>query len=144
MYVDYEFYSNDFHGSMTEDEFYKIELKAESYIRYFLFLSASVMDGEPIASIQNAVCAVADVLNAYYKGKKVRETQGMGIGLMVKGETNDGYSVTYTVEKADGETEEIYLRKKAYDAAYMYLLSSGHLIRRIGCSYGCECGYNSL
>lgn len=142
MYADYEFYSKAFNGSMTEDEFNKIEPKAESYVRYFLLLRASVMDGEPIVSLQNAVCAVADVLNTYYKSKTIRDNQG--IGGIVKSENNDGYSVTYAVEKADGETEETYLRKKAYDAAYMYILGSGYLSRKVGCPHGCKCGYNSL
>lgn len=49
----------------------------------------------------------------------------------VKSENSDGYSVTYVTEQTDGQTAEELLRKKAYEAAYMYLLPTGWLGRKV-------------
>ena len=87
--------------------------------------------------------AVSDVLGEHYSAKAARATQG-GSGAAVKSENNDGYSVSYAVEQADGETEETYLRKKAYDAAYLYLLPTGLLNRKVGCCHDHKCGRDHL
>ena len=132
MYTDYAFYAGTYGGGMPEGDFKKYEPRAEEYIRYFLFSKAGLMNQEPIPDLQKAVCAVSDVLGEYYSAKASRTAQG-GSGAAVKSENNDGYSVSYAVEQADGETEENYLRKKAYDAAYLYLLPMGLLSRKVGC-----------
>lgn len=57
----------------------------------------------------------------------------------VKSENNDGYSVSYAVEQADGQTMEELIRKKAYEAASTYLLPTGWLSRKVGCCHADEC-----
>ena len=52
---------------------------------------------------------------------------------------NDGYSVSYAVEQADGQTMEELIRKKAYEAASTYLLPTGWLSRKVGCCHADEC-----
>ena len=73
-------------------------------------------------AVKDAVCAVADV---YYSCKKKQEAG------TVKSESNDGYSVSYAVEQADGQTMEELIRKKAYEAASTYLLPTGWLSRKV-------------
>lgn len=143
MYVDHAFYSGVYGGVMSEQDFAKYEPRAEAYIRYFLFSSAGVMDQEPVSGIQMAVCAVSDVIGDYYTAKASRAAQG-GSGAAIKSENNDGYSVSYAVEQMDGETEENYLRKKAYDAAYLYLLPLGLLGRRVRCCCDNKCRCDCL
>lgn len=143
MYVDYTFYTGTYGGTMSEQDFARYEPRAEAYIRYFLFSKASIMEQEPVIGLQMAVCAVSDVLYGYYTAKASRTAQG-GSGAAVKSESNDGYSVTYAVEQADGETEETYLRKKAYDVAYLYLLPLGLLNRKAGCCHDHKCGCDCL
>lgn len=79
--------------------------------------------------------AVADV---YASCEKKREAG------TVKSENNDGYSVSYTVEQADGQTVEELIRKKAYEAASTYLLPTGWLSRKVGCCCVNECNDNCL
>lgn len=143
MYVDYDFYKSKYGGTLDETVFNKYEPRAESYIRYFLFSKAGLLDQRPDDSIQRAVCAVTDVVGDYFIQKTHKSASGIS-GAAVKSETNDGYSVTYSVEREDGETEEVYLRKKAYDAAYIYLLPSGALNRKVGCCCDYECGCDYL
>ena len=143
MYVDYDFYAEEYGGAMSEDDFNKYELRAEAYVRYFLFSKSGIMDREPIRDVQMAVCAVSDVLGEHYSAKAARAAQG-GSGAAVKSENNDGYSVSYAVEQKDGETEESYLRKKAYDTAYPYLLPTGLLSRKVGCCHDHKCGCDCL
>lgn len=143
MYADYKFYTERFGGKLTEEEFASCEPKAEAYIRYFLFTNGSVLDKEPVAGVQMAVCAVADVIGEYYSQQESRAASG-GSGAAVKSESNDGYSVSYAVEQTDGETAEIFLRKKAYDAAYLYLLPLGLLCRKVVYPCDHECGCDCL
>ena len=143
MYVDYTFYTGTYGGTMSEQDFARYEPRAEAYIRYFLFSNAGIMEQEPVIGLQMAVCAVSDVLYGYYTAKASRTVQG-GSGAAVKSESNDGYSVTYAVEQKDGETEEVYLRQKAYDAAYHYLLPLGFLGRRVGCCCDDKCRCDCL
>lgn len=122
MYVDYAYYANKFGGKMPENEFNEYERISEAYIRSITYINGDIflVDSE---EIKMAVCSVADV---YEKGSQ----SGCG---QVKSENNDGYSVSYVTEQADGQTSEELLRKKAYSAAYMYLLPTGWLSRKARC-----------
>lgn len=84
--------------------------------------------------MNDAVCAVAEV---YYKYNAQQQTGTAP----VKSENNDGYSVTYVTEQSDGKTAEEVVKKKAYDAAYPYLLPTGWLSRKVAmqCDHKCRC-----
>ena len=130
MYVDYDFYNSKYGGTLNKEAFIKYEPRAEAYIRYFLFSKAEMLD------------QACDVIGGHY-AKKETQTAQCGSSSVVKSENIDGYSVSYAVEQVDGETEESYLRKKAYDAAYFYLLPLGVLNRKVGCccDHECRCDY---
>lgn len=138
MYVDYSYYAEVFHGEMPTDSFEKNEKKAEAYIRYLTYLNGDIFSKKDEA-VKNSVCAVADI---YYEEAKRQKING-GNGT-VKSENNDGYSVTYVTEQTDGQTAEEILQKKAYDAAYVYLLPTGWLSRKARCGHAHKCGYNDL
>ena len=137
MYVDYNYYVNEYSGGMSEEEFQSSERKAEAYIRSITYISGNIFEVEDIA-VKKAVCSVADVYHAFDLKKK-RQKNGT-----VKSENNDGFSVSYVTEQVDGQTEEELIRKKAYEAARMYLLPTGWLSRRVGCRYDHQCRYHGL
>ena len=71
MYVDFEYYSSVFSGSvLSEGAFQKAEQEAETYIRYLTYLNGDIFaDTAQADAIKGAVCAAAD---AYHMA--VRET----------------------------------------------------------------------
>ena len=78
MYVDFEYYSSVFSGSvLSEGAFQKAEQEAETYIRYLTYLNGDIFaDTAQADAIKGAVCAAAD---AYHMA--VRETAE---GVLVK------------------------------------------------------------
>lgn len=135
MYVTYEYYANSYHGTMPESAFTAAGQRAEAYIRYLTFGRGDAFIAES-GAVWNAVCAVADV---YHAAESRQGSTGP-----VKSENNDGYSVSYVTEQTDGQTAEEVTRKKAYEAAYMYLLPTGWLSRKVRCRNACECGHYAL
>lgn len=129
MYVDYEYYLNEYGGTSTPYEHFRsTEKKAEAYIKKLTYVRGDIFAVENDA-VKDAVCAVTDVYYAYNK-----KTQNGTI----KSENNDGYSVTYVTEQQDGESMEELIRKKAYAVASTYLLSTGWLSRKVRCGHDYE------
>lgn len=129
MYADYSYYADHYGGDIPERKYPSAERRAEAYIRKLTYVRGDIFAVENTA-VKDAVCAVADV---YYSCKKKQEAG------TVKSESNDGYSVSYAVEQADGQTMEELIRKKAYEAASTYLLPTGWLSRKVGCCHADEC-----
>lgn len=141
MYADYAYYVSQYDGKMPEDAYPAAERRAEAYIRYLTHLNGDIfaLDHD---MVRDAVCAVADI---YYADAVQRAAQAAeGRQGAVKSESNDGYSVTYVVEQQDGETADAALRRKAYDAAYLYLLPTGWMSRRVRCGHDHEYEYHGL
>ena len=134
MYVDYSYYMDQYGGDIPEKDYPAAERKAEAYIRKLTYIRGNIFAIENVA-VKDAVCAVADV---YASCEKKKDTG------TVKSENNDGYSVSYAVEQADGQTVEELIRKKAYEAASTYLLPTGWLSRKVGCCCVNECNDNCL
>lgn len=97
MYVDFEYYSSVFSGSvLSEGAFQKAEQEAETYIRYLTYLNGDIFaDTAQADAIKGAVCAAAD---AYHMA--VRETAEGG---NVKSESKDGLSVSFVVAVKTGK-----------------------------------------
>lgn len=134
MYVDYEYYSNVFSGSvLTEEIFQNAEQEAETYIRYLTYLNGDIFaDAVQADAIKGAVCAAAE---AYYTA--VRETAEGG---NVKSESKDGFSVSFVVSRKDGETAADYVKRCMYQVIRLRLLPTGWLSRKAGCKYDYKCG----
>ena len=112
-----------------------MERRAKAYIRQLTYVRGDIFALEN-DTVKDAVCAAAEV---YYQYETNRKTAGT-----IKSENTDGYSVTYVTEQTDGKTAEELLKKKAYDAVYPYLLTTGWLSRKVGIYYDHECGCNCL
>lgn len=119
-YADYKFYTDTFHGStIPEVAFSSAILRASIYIKYITF--GRIEDTEIPEEVRLAACAVSEVFHADDEMKA-----GTG-GLEIKSENNDGYSVNYVTDGPDGKP--ITAEKKAYKAAYPYLIHTGLMYR---------------
>ena len=134
MYVDFEYYSSVFSGSvLSEGAFQKAEQEAETYIRYLTYLNGDIFaDTAQADAIKGAVCAAAD---AYHMA--VRETAEGG---NVKSESKDGLSVSFVVARKDEETVEQYVKRCMYQMIQIRLLPTGWLSRKAGCKHDHKCG----
>lgn len=136
MYVTYGYYADEYGGKLIEEKRFSVmERRAKAYIRQLTYVRGDIFALEN-DTVKDAVCAAAEV---YYQYETNRKTAGT-----IKSENTDGYSVTYVTEQTDGKTAEELLKKKAYDAVYPYLLTTGWLSRKVGIYYDHECGCNCL
>lgn len=134
MYVDFEYYSNVFGGSILKEEtFPKAVQEAETYIRYLTYLNGDIFADQAQAdTIKGAVCAATD---AYYTA--VRESAEGG---NVKSESKDGLSVSFVVARKDGETANDYAKRCMYQVIRTWLLPTGWLSWKAGCRHDHKCG----
>lgn len=138
MYVDFEYYSGVFGGSiLTETTFLRAEQEAEAYIRYLTYLNGDIFaDMAQADAVKGAVCAAAE---AYHTA--VREAAEGG---NIRSESKDGLSVSFVVARKDGETADDYVKRCMYQAIRLRLLPTGWLSRKAGCRHdhkypGCDC-----
>lgn len=124
MYVDFEYYSTMFSGSvLTAETFPKAERDAEVYIRYLTYLNGDIFaDTAQADTIKCAVCAAAEACYA----ANMEQQQGGN----VKSENKDGMSVSFIVARKDGETVDEYVKRSMYQAVRVRLLPTGWLSRR--------------
>lgn len=129
-FVDFEYYRDEFQGRLIQWEcFQEAAERAGSYLCYVT--QNRVLHQKDREEVKNALCAAAE---AYYIYTTTTDKE-------VKSENTDGYSVSYVVERKDGQIREDVLRKKMYKAIYPYLAFTGLLSRRINndhkCRYDC-------
>ena len=117
MYADYNFYKNEYKGSVIPDapSFDRVAVEAKAYLSYVTHnniteeLPEVVMD-----KVKLAQCAIADVC---YK-RELDETANV-----VSSESVGNHSVTYSVTKADYRQREL----EKYSKAKIYLRGTGLL-----------------
>lgn len=114
--VDYKYYTETFHGKMTEADFERLSVYASAYLDELTFGKISAeLDSDTKDKAKRAFCAVAD---AY----RLNE-QGGGIAA----ESNDGISVTYVAGVSNAKTDG----RRLYEAAALFLSSTGLLYRGV-------------
>ncbi len=133
MYVDFEYYSSVFNGSvLSERTFPQAEQEAETYIRYLTYLNGNIFaDAVHTDSVKRTVCAAADVC---YTARQEQEQGGN-----LKSESKDGVSVSFVVARKDNETVEQYLKRCMYQVIRPRLLPTGWLSRKAGGRNDNEC-----
>lgn len=104
--ADYTYYVRHFNGGLSEEEFNKALPRASAYVNALIF-GRNVPDAYA-ENVMSAVCAVVDEIDATSGG-------------VVASASNDGYSETYAVNRT--------AEQRLYDAAYLYLASTGLLFR---------------
>lgn len=118
-YADYEFYVTKYLGELDQDDFDRVIIKSSAHVRKITFGRADQhMDDE---NVKLATCAVCDVIAIFDSRMKIHN------GLNITSENTDGYSVSYANEQVSGESTEELLNRKIYQAAEVYLLSTGLL-----------------
>lgn len=124
MYVPYEFYKASYGGMIPESEYARAEAHAEAVIRHLTFHNGDIF-AEENDDVKKAVCAAAEVI---YQQTPQGSGAVAGAG-SVKSVNNDGYSVSFSTEKTDGQTSEVFLQRKVHDAISVYLTHTGWLCR---------------
>lgn len=141
MYVDFPYYQKEYGGTMPEEAFPPAVRRAEAYISYLTSLNGDIFSVQSDA-VKQAVCAAADIYYTDMQEKVRRAAEGREGA--VKSENNDGYSVSYVTEQMDGQTAEELLKKKVYEAVYIYLVPTGWLSRRVRRGHDNKCGHHHL
>ncbi len=109
MTVDYAFYTDTYHGALTEDGFSRASVFASAYLDELTMGRITDRLGEKDRlAVKLALCAVCDA--------RAVDEQRDGIAA----ESNDGISVSY--DKSTG---------RMYNAAALYLASTGLLYRGV-------------
>lgn len=114
MYVDYDFYQNNYGGRVSPLEFPRLEIQASNIVNFYTFNRIKEVDD----SIRFAVCELVDYL------KEVKDKGGKEIA----SEKVGTHSVTYVVGTKEG-IDPIEKRKK--DIVNKYLGHTGLMYRGI-------------
>lgn len=136
LYADYQFYIEEYNGDVTENEFKSAIIHASQYIRYISLGKSDSYSGE---ELKYASCALADAYISAYKLSGGNSSPGQK-----KSEDTDGYRVSYVTQTIDGESVETLFKRKAYPLAKQWLLNTGLLCRRAGCSNDYKCKLYTL
>lgn len=107
--VDWEFYTEEYCGEMSEREFKRYSAAAAAYVAQITFNRVLPDDAG-----KRAVCAVADVM------RRAQSRAG------ISREENDGVAVTYT------GTSSAEVMAECYRAAALYLGGTGLMYRGVG------------
>lgn len=102
MYVDYDFYSNNYGGNVLQDEFTRLEMQASTIVDYYTFNRIKEADDK----VKFAACELIDYL------KELEDTGGKEI----ESEKVGSHSVTYA---KNDDTNPI--ARKQYDIVKKYL-----------------------
>ena len=109
-YTDYTFYTGQYGGELTEEQFRRVIVPVSAHIRRITFDRAD----RSMEEVQHAACACCDLLYAEHQGREVAS------------ENIDGYSVSY-VQEQGGKTAQEILAGKIYQTAALYLEPTGLL-----------------
>lgn len=117
-YVDYNFYTDDYKGTLIpESAFDNLELKASYFIDSITF-NRIVGSGEISGDVAFAICAVAEVINKITANGGIKSSETIG-----------NHSITYLNNSSSNGT--LSENKMMYDAAYPYLVNTGLLYRGV-------------
>lgn len=122
-YADYTFYTNEYHGKITDEQFEAAIVPASAYIKR---ATLGRSEGSDCEELKYAACAVCDAYASVYLSSD--ETGGKA----VKSENTDGYSVSYALEAPEGTSTENLFMTKASQRMKMYLAGTDLLSRKVG------------
>lgn len=116
IYADYDYYKNEFGGSVVpEPSFIRAVKIASSYMDVFTF--NRILKSDIVDLIKDCACDMAETV---YQLKLKESTDKT-----IKSESNDGYSVSYVTEQKDGQDVNLLLKNKLYHICKVYLLNTG-------------------
>lgn len=106
MYADFIFYAEKYMGTLSDEEFARLSVRAKAEIDRLTFGRASAATGKDLEAVQFAFCAVVDELS----------NQAKGISGEIVSESNDGISRSY----ASGVAKTPQQRIQAAADLYLY------------------------
>lgn len=112
--VDYRYYVEEYGGNMEEESFFKASRRASAYISGLTMEKSELPRWAEDSRVKDAICSVSE---EFY-----RQSDGRG---EVASETNHNISRSYVTSGRSNE-------QKLYNAACMYLATTGLLYRGIG------------
>ena len=135
IYADYEFYSGCYYGSINEEDFQRLVVRASSFLDYYTRNKAKEYAG--LEELQMACCALVDVYKLIETSKELAN-KDMTAGLSsdaIQSETVGGYSRTM---RSGGEGASSSLQagldaKKQLAATAMEYLANTGVLYRGGC-----------
>ena len=118
MYADYDFYLNDYKGSVIPDAsaYDRVAVEASAFLDYVTHNHIKDLTDEMMVKVKLAQCAIADVC---YKQEKD------DVANVVSSESVGNHSVSYAVSKVSFRQREL----EKYTKAKVYLRGTGLLYR---------------
>ena len=118
MYAEYDFYLNDYKGSVIPDapSYERAAVDASAYLDYVTHSHINNLADEIMVKVKLAQCAIADVC---YKQEKD------DVANVVSSESVGNHSVSYAVSKVSFKQREL----EKYSKAKIYLHGTGLLYR---------------
>ena len=134
-YADYTYYSGTYMGTMSEEDFSRLAVRASSYLDYYTRDKAK--DNAELDAVKMCCCALVDVYKLIETAKELAN-KDMTAGLSsdaIQSETVGGYSRTM---RSGGEGASSSLQagldaKKQLAATAMEYLANTGLLYRGGC-----------
>lgn len=102
MYADYEFYTKTFFGTLTEENYNRLAVRATAEINRITNNRAATATGADLEMVKLALCAVVDEL---YK---------IEMGGDIASESNDGVSRSYASGTARSKMQRIVEAARVY------------------------------
>ena len=118
MYAEYDFYLNDYKGSVIPDapNYDRAAVEASAYLDYVTHSHIKDLTDEMMVKVKLAQCAVADVCYTQAQDDAPNVVSSESVG---------NHSVTYAVSKASYKQRDI----EKYSKAKLYLRGTGLLYR---------------
>ena len=116
MYANYDFYTNDYKGSVIPDapSYDRAAIEASAYLDYITHNHIKGLTDEIMAKVKLAQCAIADVCY-----KQAQDD----VANVVSSETVGNHSVSYAVTKVNYKQRDV----EKYSKARIYLHGTGLL-----------------
>ena len=118
MYADYDFYLNDYKGSVIPDapSYDRVAIEAGAFLDYVTHnrIKAEELTDAIMAKVKLAQCAIADVCYKQAQDDSAKTVSAESVG---------NHSVTYAVSKASYKQREL----EKYSKAKIYLHGTGLL-----------------
>lgn len=109
MYSDYAFYVNSYSGTLSEEQYSRLAVRAAAEIDRMTFQRAKEAAGDDLTAVKYAECAVVDELS----------NQAAGGSGDITSESNDGLSRSYATGAVPKSS-----RQRVDAAAYTWLCST--------------------
>lgn len=127
-YADYGYYTDAYLGTaIAAEDFPRLARRASERVDYLTFQRAARYYDTNPAPVQNATCAIAEVLQQVERGNLLAQTGGV-----IQSEATGKHHVTYAVPTSTmTENGQRAMDKAVMSVATQYLLPTGLLYRGV-------------